>query len=235
MAEAGLYITLIAMMYERGRPLDDDKAALARLASAPPAAFNRGLKTLLRMKKLIETEGGLWSCRVEKELKTRAQKRVLSSQSARTRWEKDQGKQCPDDANALRTHSKKNATRNQIPDTRDKKQKASPSSKKGSRLSEDWTLSEKNLADAQAQGIVGDRVKVEADKFRDYWIAKPGQGGVKLDWDATWRNWCRNASSRSAAPPARRDRWAGVDDPNAGKSFDEIFGTGNVVAIGGRQ
>jgi hypothetical protein len=31
-----------------------------------------------------------------------------------------------------------------------------------------------------------------ADGFRDYWIAQPGAKGVKLDWDATWRNWVRN-------------------------------------------
>ena len=27
--------------------------------------------------------------------------------------------------------------------------------------------------------------------FRDYWIAQPGQKGVKTDWTATWRNWVR--------------------------------------------
>lgn len=29
------------------------------------------------------------------------------------------------------------------------------------------------------------------DQFCDYWKAQPGQRGVKLDWDATWRNWVR--------------------------------------------
>lgn len=28
-------------------------------------------------------------------------------------------------------------------------------------------------------------------KFRDYWTAVPGARGVKLDWFATWRNFCR--------------------------------------------
>jgi len=32
-------------------------------------------------------------------------------------------------------------------------------------------------------------------QFRDYWISKPGAGGVKLDWFATWRNWVRNQSA----------------------------------------
>ena len=27
--------------------------------------------------------------------------------------------------------------------------------------------------------------------FQDHWRAKAGQGGVKLDWQATWRNWVR--------------------------------------------
>ena len=29
-------------------------------------------------------------------------------------------------------------------------------------------------------------------QFRDFWIAQPGQKGVKLDWLATWRNWVRS-------------------------------------------
>jgi len=30
------------------------------------------------------------------------------------------------------------------------------------------------------------------NRFRDYWIAKPGRDGLKVDWLATWRNWVRN-------------------------------------------
>lgn len=33
------------------------------------------------------------------------------------------------------------------------------------------------------------------DSFRDYWVAQPGQKGVKTDWFATWRNWVRNQKS----------------------------------------
>ena len=29
------------------------------------------------------------------------------------------------------------------------------------------------------------------DRFHDYWIAKPGADGIKIDWFATWRNWIR--------------------------------------------
>lgn len=37
--------------------------------------------------------------------------------------------------------------------------------------------------------------EAEAAKFRDFWLAKPGKDGTKLNWDATWRNWIRNAMS----------------------------------------
>lgn len=36
-------------------------------------------------------------------------------------------------------------------------------------------------------------INQEMAKFCDYWNAIPGQRGVKLDWGATWRNWCRRA------------------------------------------
>ena len=39
------------------------------------------------------------------------------------------------------------------------------------------------------------------DEFRDYWIAQPGQKGVKTDWDATWRNWVRRQNAPKASRP----------------------------------
>jgi len=39
-----------------------------------------------------------------------------------------------------------------------------------------------------------------AEQFKDYWIAQPGQKGVKLDWSATWRNWVRNSKATKANP-----------------------------------
>ena len=47
------------------------------------------------------------------------------------------------------------------------------------------------------------------DSFRDYWIAQPGQKGVKTDWDATWRNWVRSQKAPKAnAVEERRNQMA---------------------------
>jgi len=65
---------------------------------------------------------------------------------------------------------------------------------RGERLPADWSLPDDWLAWAVAEGIP--KPSAEAEKFRDYWCAQPGQKGRKLDWLATWRNWCRNARDR---------------------------------------
>ena len=43
------------------------------------------------------------------------------------------------------------------------------------------------------------RTRVVWERFKDFWIAKSGRDATKLDWRATWRNWCRNERD----PPAR--------------------------------
>jgi uncharacterized protein YdaU (DUF1376 family) len=71
--------------------------------------------------------------------------------------------------------------------------------KKGSRLSQDWFLT-KSLGDWATQERPDLDVRQVAEQFKDYWIAQPGQKGVKLDWDATWRNWVRNTKAVKANP-----------------------------------
>jgi DNA-binding MarR family transcriptional regulator len=64
--------------------------------------------------------------------------------------------------------------------------------KRGTRLPDDWSPSADDWRDASEK--LGQQGSVfELSKFRDHWKAQPGQRGVKLDWNATFRNWMRNA------------------------------------------
>ena len=65
----------------------------------------------------------------------------------------------------------------------------------GTRLPPDWVLSQALGEWALAEGLTRERIRQEADKFRDYWISKPGAAGRKADWPATWRNWIRKATT----------------------------------------
>jgi uncharacterized protein YdaU (DUF1376 family) len=78
--------------------------------------------------------------------------------------------------------------------------KVSSKEKRGTRISDDWQPSQDDYNQALQLGLTTEQVDNEANKFRDYWIAKAGSGAVKLNWSATWRNWCRSAKDRSRAP-----------------------------------
>ncbi|MDK1481275.1 hypothetical protein [Sinorhizobium sp. 6-117] len=58
---------------------------------------------------------------------------------------------------------------------------------------------------AAGNGFGRAEAEAEFEKFRDYWRAKAGREASKLDWQATWRNWIRNAGRPRAffgrAPP----------------------------------
>jgi hypothetical protein len=70
-----------------------------------------------------------------------------------------------------------------------KKDSGDDRSKRGSRLPADWTPSGEDREFAESLRLDPDAI---APRFRDFWISKPGRDGCKLDWAATWRNWCRN-------------------------------------------
>jgi hypothetical protein len=75
-----------------------------------------------------------------------------------------------------------------------------PKLTRGSRLTQDWKPSENDTNEAFRIGLTMEQIDHEANKFRDYWIGLSGSKGVKLDWSATWRNWCRSAKDRIRTP-----------------------------------
>ncbi|HMQ36490.1 MAG TPA: DnaT-like ssDNA-binding domain-containing protein [Micropruina sp.] len=84
---------------------------------------------------------------------------------------------------------------------------AAPPTKRGTRLDPDW---QPDRTDANLRSEAGhptDWLSRELERFRDYWKAKTGKDATKIDWNATWRNWIRNAEDRQ--PPTPRARTAG--------------------------
>lgn len=92
---------------------------------------------------------------------------------------------------------------------RSKSELRSPDAIRGSRIPEDFALTDERRNVATAEGLDPTRTLAS---FRDFWISKPGAGGRKLDWDATWRNWCR--SDKTARKP--KEGGNGLQRFNAG-------------------
>lgn len=115
--ETGVYITLIATMYERGEPIQEDHARLSRLCGASNSAFKKALETLVDEGKIRRVDAGLWNDRVEKEQVYLSEKSEVGSRAANARWgKKDKENNAGDDANALPVQSEGNA--NQKPEAR---------------------------------------------------------------------------------------------------------------------
>jgi hypothetical protein len=71
--------------------------------------------------------------------------------------------------------------------------------KTGSRIPEDWRANPDQRAFAEQLGLNADWTE---GKFIDHWRSATGAKARKADWDATWRNWCRNEVDRRPANSA---------------------------------
>ena len=79
------------------------------------------------------------------------------------------------------------------------KENPQPSKKKkrstATRLPDGWMPDDKVIAQMREE-CPGVNLEFEHRKFTDYWVALPDSRARKKDWNATWRNWIRNASQR---------------------------------------
>lgn len=69
---------------------------------------------------------------------------------------------------------------------------------RGTRLAEDWKLPDEWRQLAIGIGLRPHEVDREAGRMRDWSRSSPK--GIKLDWKATWRNWCILMLERAGRP-----------------------------------
>lgn len=101
-----------------------------------------------------------------------------------------------------------------------------PAAKRASRLPEDWVLPKSwgEWAISEYPAWDADKVRTIATLFRNYWVAK-SKDATKLDWFATWQNWCIKEAEKSpnggkaAVPGVEEGEWwtssPGIDKKGA--------------------
>lgn len=87
---------------------------------------------------------------------------------------------------------------------------------RATRLPSDWPLTDARKAIAEAEHLDPART---FSKFTDHWKAASGANARKRDWDAAWRNWCRNETDRK---PNGNGLHATVSKPLKLRTADEI-------------
>ena len=226
----GAYMRMLWRYYADESPLTGDVEDIAFDAGTTPEIARQ----LLR--RFFVKDGDAWRhVRCDIEIAKYHGKAEKAKKSANARWNdaKPVRTQCERNANASNSDANQEPiTNNHKPEEQDQKpvhaSLREPAAKvtKGSRLNPDWKPSETMLAYAAANRPDVNAL-AEAENFRDYWIAKAGAGGVKLDWEATWRTWIRraNAGHSRASPLANGKPSAAADFRNTtytGTPYDEL-------------
>lgn len=117
-AETGVYITLIARMYEMAGPIERDDDRLFRLCGCKSkSAFVKALQYLISEGKILEVESGIFNERAAKVIEETTEKSAKAKAAAQSRWDRKSNKTngnamrtqfpsiCPDDANHNHSHN----------------------------------------------------------------------------------------------------------------------------------
>lgn len=192
-SETGVYITLVAMMYEAEGPIPADLKRLSRLCGSTPVAFKKAVDGLLSTGKLTQDYRGFSNARVEKEIEKRSEKRASASESANARWRKTKQEQRPPDANASNSQCVRNANQKPEPEEEDK----SSSNARASRFEDFWQAyphrngAKKSRASAEAKYAKAVKSGVEEaaliDAARRYSFDRQVADGFAKD-PTTWLN-----------------------------------------------
>ncbi len=198
--EHGAYFLLILNYWQRGEPLSADDRKLARICRLTDAEWADVKPSLAEF--FIE-ENGLWKHkRIEAELVKASEKSEKARASIAKRYASVNQTKNERTTTELRSYNDRNTNQDQEQDQEERKDFSAPArSKKGTRLPEDWQPNPDLIETATKAGLSASQFDREVEKFRDYWAGRAGSQGVKLDWDATARNWMRQAAERANPPP----------------------------------
>lgn len=178
------YLRMMWIYYTDEKPFDDDAEGIA-------FAVRSDEKTVrLLLRHFFDKTVDKWHHnRCDREINGYKEKSEKARGSANARWS---------NAKAVRTHNERNADEpvldaNQQPNNpiTEKPVTKGKTATRGSRLPANWKPDAELAEWSKTERPDLDLRKVFAE-FTDYWNSVPGSKGVKLDWNATWRNWVRS-------------------------------------------
>jgi len=183
---------IVQLIMVNEKPIRNNERGISGRCRQSLRTYRRVIKELVE-KKLIAVESGrIQNLRASIELKKIDESRLRSGRGGKARAKSlkdNDAAQVP----LQKNHAEKTREEKKREDSKnlDSRSPAPGGAARASRLPDDWKPGAEDIAEAKAK--LGSNASREFQKFRDYWKAQPGQRGVKLDWDATWRNWVRKA------------------------------------------
>jgi uncharacterized protein YdaU (DUF1376 family) len=194
----GAYLLLIFEAWRRSDCcLPDDDALLARLVGVDAEKWAELKPVVLGFWKHDGRTKKYTQRRLQVERRKVADKREKARDSAAMRWNKTDLTH----ANAMPSQCERNANYNHSNISKKETTNVVPKKERGSRWTSDKEVPASWIMWAEDESFDQVMIMREANKFPDYWAGISGSKGVKLDWQATWRNWIRTAAQRVTQKP----------------------------------
>lgn len=199
------YLRLCNAMYAADQAIAENYRVLAGLWRCNERKAKRLLRELEQAGKVTVQDGWIGNEFVMNDVSKRRELR-MERQSAGHRGGIESGKSRSKPLKNNETGEASASTRKEEKrrEAEEKKEEPNGSSKKGSRIDPAWEPGEEEISYAEGKGLSLETINLEAERFRNYWLGRSGQAGVKLDWPATWRNWvlkCIEQRGESGLPP----------------------------------
>lgn len=202
--EIGAYMLLLSAMWSREScDLPDDDKRLARVCRVTESKWKRGLGCVMRGF-LVAESGVVFSKRLRREAayvehSVKEQSDRKKGKSPSKPLKDNDATQSTDDPQNIPGESPEQPTQqpnNPTIKIEEDKSSSIPKKSRGTRLSEDWFLPLDWGDYSLDQGMSHNEIRIEAEKFKNYWISKSGKDASKVSWEATWKNWTLNFIQR---------------------------------------
>ena len=194
--EHGAYLLLLGAMWRRNGSVPDDDRDNARILGISAQKWRKIKARLTNTISGFHADGDTITQEKLKKVWENTQEKIEKNRANGAKGGRPKTKENNElaKANGSVSHNPNKTIPEPEPEPYEEAKASSIPRKRGSRLSEDWVLP-KDWGDwALGEGWTEPTVRLEAEKFRDFWISKSGRDAAKLDWQATWRNWMRNTA-----------------------------------------
>jgi uncharacterized protein YdaU (DUF1376 family) len=202
-AERGVYVTLLALMYDASGPIFRDDGRLARRCGLPKAGFKRALDSLIADGKVSNDCGFLFNERAKNELTERENRKLTASKGAASLHKKNKQKQSYFSGDAASEQAPSSATRARVSHSHISSSNEEDKARKTRRPPSDdeievLSILTECVSDQTAADIVKHRTKLKS-------ALTPGsaRGLVKL--------WKKHGDCEAAASAQMANGWKGFN------------------------